>query len=59
MLLHDNSKARFQQAIEECDEASATNEGNPGGMFSFLKNINFSTQQTVTSESLEPGTDKL
>ncbi len=37
--------------------ANGTSNGaaKTGGMFSFLKNINFSTQQTVTAESLAPG----
>lgn len=51
----------YDEEEEEVVDDSMSNgtSGKSSGMFSFLKNINFSTQQTVTSESLQPVLDKL
>lgn len=55
----------WSESEDEEDEKVVDNSvsngasGKSSGMFSFLKNINFSTQQTVTSESLEPVLEKL
>lgn len=44
---------------EEGGTQNGTQKSSTGGVFSFLKNINLSTQQTVSTESLQPVLDKL
>ncbi|KAL5254907.1 hypothetical protein ACHWQZ_G014376 [Mnemiopsis leidyi] len=57
----DEEDEDIYEEEEEVVDNSMSNgtSGKSSGMFSFLKNINFSTQQTVTSESLQPVLDKL